>query len=461
VLKTVSLPAGFFDDERSLGGWAAIELFDRAVATPARAASSFFTDTPFSGQVNLLTSGSFHTPQQLFSNSQNSRGIAYVKVGAPVGDHADWTMRGALTQADLSSWIVAGSYTTRAPARHRYDIGMSYSTQRYDGGNPFALRDVTDGSRNAGMVYGFDSFAISRNLTVTYGGRYARYDYLQHRRLVSPKVEVTLTPADHVRVTAIASRRAQAPGAEEFLPPGDDTGIWLPPQRTFSSLDPDQPLRAERATHTAIAIERDVAASTIGFRVFREHVDDQLVTIFGARLADQLVGQVGHYFVDNAGQVDAAGCSVSFASTIARRVHGSVAYTVADARMTSTRELEYLMLLAPAVANARRERIHDVATTLQADVPETATRVVVLYRVSNGFAQPRDESRPEAPQLGSRFDVQVRQSLPFLNFTNARWEMLVAVRDFFHETSADQAVYDELLVVRPPKRIVGGVTLHF
>jgi hypothetical protein len=85
----------------------------------------------------------------------------------------------------------------------------------------------------------------------------------------------------------------------------------------------------------------------------------------------------------------------------------------------------------------------------------------VLYRVSNGFAQPRDESRPEAPQLGSRFDVQVRQSLPFLNFTNARWEMLVAVRDFFHETSADQAVYDELLVVRPPKRIVGGVTLHF
>jgi len=25
----------------------------------------------------------------------------------------------------------------------------------------------------------------------------------------------------------------------------------------------------------------------------------------------------------------------------------------------------------------------------------------------------------------------------------------------------DQSVYDELLVVRPPKRIVGGLTLHF
>jgi hypothetical protein len=48
-----------------------------------------------------------------------------------------------------------------------------------------------------------------------------------------------------------------------------------------------------------------------------------------------------------------------------------------------------------------------------------------------------------------------------MDFTNAKWEMLVAVRNFFHETSADQSVYDELLVVRPPKRIVGGLTMHF
>ena len=39
--------------------------------------------------------------------------------------------------------------------------------------------------------------------------------------------------------------------------------------------------------------------------------------------------------------------------------------------------------------------------------------------------------------------------------------MLVAVRNFFRDTSDDQSVYDELLVVRPPKRIVGGVTVHF
>ena len=71
-------------------------------------------------------------------------------------------MRGAITQADISSWLWPVRTATRAPARHQYDIGMSYSTQRYDGGNPLALRDVTDGSRNAGTVYGFDTFTISR-----------------------------------------------------------------------------------------------------------------------------------------------------------------------------------------------------------------------------------------------------------------------------------------------------------
>ena len=57
--------------------------------------------------------------------------------------------------------------------------------------------------------------------------------------------------------------------------------------------------------------------------------------------------------------------------------------------------------------------------------------------------------------------MQVRQSLPFMDFSSAKWEMLVAVRNFFRETAPDQSVYDELLVVRPPKRIVGGLTLRF
>jgi hypothetical protein len=435
----------------------------RAIEAPARLATSFFADTPFSGQVNLLTTSSFDTPRQLFSGSNTARGAAYVRLGAPVGDQGDWMVRGVLSEADLTSWLLAGSYRTRAPARHQYEFGMSYSTQRYDGGNQLALRDVSDGSRNAGMVYAVDTFAIAPALTFSYGGRYAQYDYLEHRTLISPRVALTVSPTDHFRVTTVVSRQTLAPGAEEFLPPSD-TGIWLPPQRTFSSLERGEMLDASRTMHVAVAVERDVAASTLSFGAFRQRVDDQLVTLFGVDLPSQPGAKVGHYLITNAGDATVQGCTASLSTVFAGRIEGSVAYSLATAQMVPAEGTKLLLLVAPSALRPAAERIHDVATTIQADVPETATKVLVLYRVSNAFARaasPLRDGELERPGFDSRFDVQVRQSLPFLDFSTARWEMLVAVRNFFRETTADQSVYDELLTIRPPKRIVGGVTVHF
>jgi hypothetical protein len=436
-------------------------MLGNALTSSVRLATNFFTNTPFSGQVNLLTAGSFNTPQQLFSSDSLPTGIAYVRVGAPAGTRADWTVRGALSQADISSWILAGSYTTRMPARHRYDLGMSYSTQRYDGGNPFTLRDVSAGSRNAGLVYGFDTFTVSPALAVTFGARYAQYDYLDNRSLLSPRVEVTVTPAHRWRLNAGLWRRAHAPGAEEFLPPGEN-GIWLPPQRTFSSLSPRRPFEAERATHVAVAIERDLGASTVSVGAFRQHVDDQLVTLFGADVPERQSASIGHYFVGDAGTVDAVGCTLGFRTTLASRVSGSLSYSTANARLVAPDGIRYLVLVAPSAVRPVDEQLHDLSTSLETTVPETATRVVVLYRVGNGFARPAHG--PDAsmrPGVDSRFDVQVHQSLPFLDFTSAKWEMLVAVRNFFREAAGPESVYDELLVVNPPKRIVGGVTMRF
>jgi hypothetical protein len=123
--------------------------------------------------------------------------------------------------------------------------------------------------------------------------------------------------------------------------------------------------------------------------------------------------------------------------------------------------LAYLLVFAPSAVRGHTERIHDIATSIETEVPETSTRVVVLYRVSSAFAHAPAAPASASPSLDTRFDVQVRQSLPFLDFSTAKWEMLVAVRNFFRETAPDQSVYDELLVVRPPKRVVGGLTLKF
>jgi hypothetical protein len=458
ILKDATVPEELVAaaDGPSDEGFGGRNVFGRVTNSSARVASNFFASTPFSGQVNLLTTGSFDTPQQLFSQDNFAHNTAYLALGAPVGEHADWTVRAALTQGDIASWIVAGEYTTRAPARHRYDIGMSYSTQRYEGGNVATLRDVTDGSRNAGAIYAFDTFAVSPVLTLTYGGRYARYDYLEGGSLISPRVALTYEPADHFRISTMMSSRAVAPGAEEFMP-RIDSGVLLPPQRTFSSIAPGRAFEAERTNHVEVEAERDIASATISLRAFHQKVSDQIVTLFGLN-TEGASSAVGHYFLGNVGAVDASGLSAGIRAAFAGRVHGAVEYSLTRARMASP-ERGYLVMLDPATVGIHGDHIHDLSTTIETEVPETATRVIVLYRVSNAFA--RAATQGQAPLLDARFDVQVRQSLPFMDFSNAKWEMLVAVRNFFRDTAADQSIYDELLVVHPPKRIVGGLTLKF
>jgi hypothetical protein len=274
-------------------------------------------------------------------------------------------------------------------------------------------------------------------------------------------VELTLSTAGNFRITAEASRRALAPGAEEFLPPAE-TGIWMPAQRTFSSLGAVDRFEAERTSHMGLGVERDLGVSTISFRAFSQQTDGQLMALFDAQLPDEPAVTAGHYFVGNVGDARATGCTAEFRTLIGGRVHGSVAYSFADAELMPAGDLRYLVLLAPSTVRPAREAIQDLSTRIETNIPETATRVLILYRVSNGFARAASEADSGSrPGLDGRFDVQVRQSLPFMNFSSARWEMLLAVRNFFRETSPDQSIFDELLVVRPPKRLVGGVTLHF
>jgi hypothetical protein len=448
ILKDVTVPVILLEDDDGPDSGTFGHLAVRSNAVPP----NLFASMPLSGQFNLLTTGSFDTPKQLFSSDNFSRSIASVSLASPVGDHADWSMRGALTQGDISSWFVAGAYATRVPARHRYVLGLSYSTQRYDGGNLAALREVTEGSRNVGAVYGFDTFTVTPGVAVTYGARFSRYDYLGDIGLLSPRVELTVSPLDHFRLNAMASSRAVAPGAAEFLPP-IEIGLWLPPQRTFSSIIEGQSLQPQRTEHVAIEAERDFGASTVSFRAFRQRVNDQLVTMFGYDGPGARPG-LGHYFVGNTGDLDATGWTAAFRTTLASRVHGSVEYSLTQAHWRRIDD-GVLVLVMPSVTRPTVDRIHDLSTTVETSVPETSTRILVVARVSNTGLN------GDRAAYDSRFDVQVNQSLPFMDFSAARWEMLVALRNTFHEGAVDASVYDELLVVRPPKRIVGGLTLRF
>ncbi len=431
---------------------------ERAVTGPARMASALFADLSLNGQLNLLTTTSFDRPQDLFlMGAETPRGVAYLSLTAP-GANGDWTMRGSVTQGDLASWILAGSYVRRVPdAAHEYEAGLSYSMQRYMGGNAEALAAMRDGSRNVGAVYAYDTWAVAPRVRLGYGGRYASYDYLSDRGLVSPRASVTVQPSsrDNLKLRATVAHRESAPGAEEFLPP--TAGLWLPPERTFSHISRDA-FSPQRLDHVELAAERTWRGSVVvGVRAFRQRVDDQVVTLFGVAETQAREG-VGHYHVGSAGNFDAHGWGVSVSRTVSQGVRAAVDYTQLESTWQGrSPDAQVLEVFAGSVLRSN-ERIHDLTASVESVVAPTSTRVFVIYKMSTAFAAADAGS---LPTTAARFNVQVNQALPFLNFSSANWEMLVAVSNLFREESMDASVYDELLVVRPPKRVLGGVTVRF
>lgn len=455
VLRDAQTIAGIPQDD----DWFITDSFEfigRAFGTSARAATALFTDRSLGGQVNLLTTGAFDNPLQLLQLN-NTSSVAFFKVGAPVGSHGDWNVRAAMNQSDLSSWMLAGNYVVKADVPHQYQFGMSYSLQRYEGGNTAALGAVSDTARNVGSVFAYDEWQVSRYIAVGYGANYARYDYMEGSALFSPRLSATFSPTKSWRLRAAASREVSAPGAEEFIPPM--TAEYLPPQRTFSSLS-KAGLRAQEFQNYEIGIERVFNGAALAVRAFEQRIDDQTVTVFGLRRND--AASLGHYYVGAAGDATVRGVGVTLTHALAENIRGSIDYSLGSANWTDrAAPVEYAVLTRwiPSAVRPGSERIHDVTTSLETEIPYSATRVVVLYKLNNAFAAAEQSS--STPTFGARFDLRVTQALPFMNFRTSQWEMLVGVRNMFHESLANTSVYDELLVVRPPKRLVGGLTVKF
>lgn len=434
-------------------------LFGRALdnaAAIATAASAFFAGTPFTGEVNLLTTSAVGQP--LFGSNYVSHSIAYVSIGAPVAS-GRWDVRASLSQSDMAAWIVAGSYSSHAVTNHDYGFGVSYSTQQYQNHDTLSLPAgaSSDSSRAAGELYGSDHWTISPLVAVEYSARYGRYDYLSSQGLFSPRVSVSLTPVSNTHVIATVGQRMLAPGAEEFVQPAN-VGPWLPPERTFEPLD-GETFQVERARFTDLGLDHEFDGTlVIGVRRFDQTVDNQMAILFGVPV-DGGPETPGHYFVANAGNVESDGWAVRVATDPAKRVRGSVDYSVSHEHWLSRGDSGAIALVAADAIRPTDEDIHDVTSSLETDIPETATRVLVLYKVDAALAAKEDA--PAAPGLNYRFDVQINQALPFMPFGSSRWEVLVGVRNLFRDPSQPGSLYDELLVVRPPTRVLGGVLVKF
>ena len=420
---------------------------------------------PISGEVQFLTRATLAGPSFLWPSEAWPGQVAYVSV-APSGT-SDWALRGTvdMTTGETSSWAIAGWYSVEPRQDHDVEVAVSYSRQvhaaaadlRLDGPGPVATGVPR---REVGRVEVADTWAVSPALEVGYGAELARYGYLEDGRLFSPQASVTMLPVDGTRVRAAVSRTMTAPGGEQFLPPLD--GVWLPPERTYTSLSGLADLHAERVRHVEIGLEHELGErSVIGVRRFSQEVDNQLMAMFAPGVLappGTLPASGGHYYMAGAGGVDVDGWGVTFDHELEERLWGAVDYRIVRSEWAPPGFAQGAELAAARLGSGM-DYFQDVAATLQAEIPETSTRIVARCRFSTAFAQLT--SGGVEPGLDTRFDLQVTQTLPFAPFEGSSWELLVALRSLFHEPGQGASIYDELLVVDPPRQLVGGLVVHF
>jgi hypothetical protein len=435
---------------------------DWMMGESARAAASFFLNTDFSGQVNFMTTSTMGASSSGWLPAELPRGIAYIAVGAPVGSAGDWSVRGALSSSALQSWVVMGEYKARGAlsavdGAHAFRVGVSYSSQPMVAGSEPAIAAMGDRVRSAGGVYGFDRWQVHPSLELDYGVRLDRYDYAADSQFVSPRLGFRVRALPTTYVTMLASQSTSAPGANEFLPPVAG-GVWLPPERTFAPLLPGAAFRAERVRDVQLGIEhrfsRAAGAPVVAVQRVRQSTADHVATLYGL----DAESDVGHYYVATPGSVTATGWAVRLSGHLAPRVTGSLGYMTTVAEWTADADSAAMAVAAPGLVRPARDRFQDVRGTLHASIPETATRIGVAYRVSG--ARSADPIPTHALAVG-RFDVEVRQGLPLRLLPNGKTELVVLFRNLSRDVDEPGSMYDEMLTVAPPLRIMGGVQVKF
>jgi hypothetical protein len=451
VLRDESPTAVAWDDDTS--SWPS-SLSESLAASASRTAASFLGATDFSGHVDFLTMSSLPGSGPI-SPVDWPRGVAYVVVGAPVSDRGDWSVRAALTAGDFTSWTLLGEYQARADRTHAFRTGASYSAQVPADSTDVAPLAALPIARRAGGVYWFDRWAVDRRIELDYGARLDRYDYLADPNLVSSTLGARVALAPRLTLAATAAPHMVAPGADQFLPPAE-AGTWLPPERTFSTLEIGGALQPERVDRYDLVLETRLArddAPVVRVGRFMETTAEQMATLFG--LDDRSAAE--HYYVSSPGDVRVDGWIVGVAGSLSRYVQGTVDYRAVTADWTDPSSHRRLRHVAPSTVRTGVETGQDVTTSVRASVPMTATTVNLAYRFNTAFAVPAQAQ----PASAGRFKVEVQQLLPFRPLGRGELNLLFSARTLLRDVGDDGAYFDELLTIDPPLRVTCGLQMRF
>jgi hypothetical protein len=445
ILRDRGAAADPFGDPAAIGG-----ASSRRADALAPTAGVRWAD--LTGQINYLAGSSV----PLFSQTgvRSAVRLADVSVGASIGAAGRWSVRSVMDTSSLSSWAVRGDYQSRATGDHVLTAGVAYSAQAQPGAT-LLRSDVPGAMRTAGSARWRERWHFARGVDVDYGVQIDRYDYLNARGLGRVDAKVGAAGPWRTSWSVAAFQHAAAPGAGEFVVP-DPASSWLPASRTFAGLD-GEPFVAQRVRHVEVAIARPLGGPasdrSIAFRRFVQSTRNQHAALFGLE-SDR---DAAHYLITTAGDVGIDGWGARLTGRLLPRVHGTIDYSSSRVEW-DPETLRPFLRASPSIPRLGGEHLHDVTAVVDVRVPRSATTVSLAYRTSTGFSRDHASTRPS---LGGRFDLRVYHAPAYQPIRGGEVELLLALRTIYGDVTHAGSMYDELLTVAPPLRLLAGVRVKF
>lgn len=381
---------------------------------------------------------SFGLGDELLDGEGPSVSLSALRLQGRLSESGTWSLGGLISESGTTSWRMAAEFVLEA-GEHQIRAGSGYGTRML---RPAVSGPATRDER-VGAVFVQDRWQPSDELIATVGGRFSHVGFLERANYLDPMVSVELRPAAGAAVVATVSTHTLAPGGDL---------LTLSTQATAPSIAMaaiDERLRAQRSLKMEVAIEESLGPTHVRAHTFYEDVRDHHGNAFSA--SDSLRS----LRIFNTGRLAARGMGL----TVSRRfgvVSGSMTYTYGHGWRTAQGGALPADLAEERVLSFEEADFHDVVARVETVITGTDTRLLALYRVNSLMPQGDDR-----PVNSSRFDLQLSQGLPFLGgLTHADWDLLLAVRNFYYEAD-DGTVLDEVAVLNPPTRVLGGIAVRF
>lgn len=398
--------------------------------------------TDLAGSVEVVANpAAFGVGADALKDEGSPASRSVVRLNGRLAGLGSWSLGGLVAESESATWRMAAEFLVEPGGGHAIRAGAGYGSQKLR--PALVTADLRPDDSGVGAMFLEDRWDAGP-IAATVGGRYSFIGYLRDSNHLDPSASLELQQGGGTKIRGTFATRTLLPGGDLLTLSSLGSGP------TISLAVLEQGLRPERTVRCELAVDRSLGSATLGALTFYEGVHDQLVNSFeGPRSARML-----HIF--NAPGLAARGMGLTVTRRFGSAVKGSVTYTYGRTwRQTPP-------LLSPGSDDLpgvflHEGDFHDMVGRLETVIDRSDTHLVAFYRLNTLSLD--TEGLPAI--VNSRFDLQLRQGLPLLHdLTRGEWELLLAYRNLFYETS-DGGTLDEVVVSNPPKRFLGGISVRF